>query len=409
MNDHSQSWKQLKSFERRGDLQKQAEVIRKVLGAQLPAAALPELLQLAQQRALQDLQKNPEQMFRVNMQQGILEQIHPLSAEVIKSTTLPREAGASGYHDMSWSPIGKTAISLLEVQNQQLLIKQEWQGLLPQQCGLVLNTAYAYYNLEIQPSLMSALAPAFRSGQMPLESARSLPYDLFASPMHPYLAVADRGAGKLHLMQRDNLKLFRSWPIVPAPNKKALSVAFHPDGKRIFVTANQAGLLVMLDRGMAQKKLPLPSKHLVSQVRVSPQGQVVLLLIDPETRRPDLWLLDGQKLSKEALIPLEDEAFSTGSDAHDLMELTPDGKYAIVMVSRNQPALFTPHLLLVDLQQRKIVDKQMLKPDQKPVNLAFPARKLVNPRFRLLPMLLHAGYGLTEDSLRLAFGVTDLT
>lgn len=409
MNQASTLWKQLKVFEQRGDLQKQAEVLSRALGAQLPPQILSELLKMAQERAALDAEKNPPPLYRLLQDRQVLQLCDSRSGEVIKELNLPRESGLIPQADLTWNPLGQKKMMVLSVQRQTLQVLQLLADLEPLQTGLLLNSSYAYLNLNPPEPLMSWFCRSFSHDAMPLEPVRSLPYDLFLSARHPLLAVADRGAGKLHLIQREPLRMQRSWPILPPPNKKALSVVFHPDGRRIFVSGGQPGLLTMIDRGMAQKKLPVPQTHLISNLALSNRGDLLYALaVHPDTRRPDLWVLDTQKFERQNSIPLDGEAFSTGADARDLLELTPDGKFAVVMVSRNQPALFTPCLLLIELATGKILDQKTLRPDEKPVNLAFPARQLVNPRFRLLPMLLHGGFGLTEESLKQAFGVEQI-
>jgi len=402
-------WKQLKVFEQRGDLQKQAEILVSALGSQLPPQAMPELLKMVRERVVAEQHKHPPALYRVNAETQSLQICNSLQGDVSKEIHFPKEAGFQPAAALNWSSLGAQVLQVLEVKGNRLHILQSYASLEPLQAGLLFNSSYTYLNLKAQQNLTSYFCRSLSHSLMPLESVRSLPYDLYASARHPHLAVADRGAGKVYLFQRDNLRLQRAWPIVPAPNKKALPLAFHPDGRRIFICAAQPGLLVMIDRGLAQKKIPLPTTHLLTGVMISNKGDLLYVLaVHPETRRPDLWVLDAQTYKHLHLIPLEGESFCAGADARDLFETTPDGQHAVLMVSRNQPALFTPCLLLIDLEAGNIVDQQLLKPEQKPVNLAFPARELVNPRFRLLPMLLHGGYGLTEERLKQIFGVEQL-
>lgn len=405
----AQQWKQLQIFEQRGDLQKQADILADVLGPHLPPKAVSECLSMAWERAQQEQERQPPELLRLQQAQQTLELCDSRSGTVLKDVHLPRESGYLPAQDLNWSATGQVALQLLDIQGEKLLLRQAFKQLNDLQKGLLLNSAYAHANLSADSFQTSYFCRAFRHDQIPLEPVRSLPYDLFASPRHPVIAVSDRGAGKLYLFQRDTLRLQRAWPIVQPPNKKGLAVAFHPDGRRIFVSANQPGLLMLIDRGMAQKKIPLPASHLISNLMISNKGDLLyVLVISPDTRRPDIWVLDTQKYQRQAVISLEGEAFSAGADAHDLFELSPDGQSLVTMVSRDRPALFTPCLLLVSLQKQRIVDQVLLKPEDKPSHLAFPARTLVNPRLRLLPMLLHSGYGISEDLIKQVFGISSL-
>lgn len=407
MNDVS-AWKQLQLFEKRGDLAKQAEVLQQVLGKLLPPQALPDVLKMAQERALTDAERQPPELLRVDQGRQVVQGCDSRSGTPLRECQLHKEPGLIPPEQLSWSPLGQIACTVLEVRQQKLTLVQQLERWTPAQAGLLVHQGYAYLNFNPTPGV-SWFCRGLSHSQMPLEPVRSLPLDLSVSARHPFFAVADRGAGKLHLIQRDSFRLLRSWPIVPAPNKKGLGVGFHPDGKRVFVTGHQPGLMVLIDRGMAQKRLSLPDTHILGNLVVANKGDLIsVLAIQPETRRPELWQIDTEKFKLQNRISLDGEAFSSGADARDLLELTPDGQYAVAMVSRNQPALFTPALLLVDLASGQTVDQLVLKPEHKPVNLAFPARSLVNPRLRLLPMLLHGGYGLSEDQLKQIFGVERL-
>lgn len=410
MNERQIQWKQLQAFEKRGDLQKQAEILTHVLGRHLPGQALVQSLQMAFERAQADLERQPPELYRLVQERQQLLACNSRTGETIKEFSLPREAGLIPADELSWSPTGQIQMLVLETENGKLSVLQEIDKLDTLRAGLALNAGYSYLPLSGLKPHTSAFCRALYHPYMPLETVKALPLDLSVSIRHPHLAVTDRGAGKLHLVQRESLRLQRSWPILPAPNKKALSVSFHPDGRRVFVSALQPGLLVMIDRAMAQKRIQLPSTHLIGSLGIANKGDLLYCLaVNPETRYPELWVLDAEKLKRQEVIHLEGEAFSTGADARDILEITPDGQYAVVMVSRSQPALFTPCLLLVELATGQVKDQLLLRPNQKPINLAFGARELYNPKFRLLPMLLHGGYGLTEDSVKQAFGIDKLT
>lgn len=409
MNDKLQLWKQLQTFEKRGDLQKQAEILVRALGTRLPQPVLIQTMQMAFERSAIESMRHPPELCKVLLDRSVFQICNSRTGDVLRECALPKEAGLIPASELTWSPQGGNQVMLLDVEKGKLVMQQMVKELNANEQGLLMNSSYSHLALAAPKPQHSWFCRSLNHPFIPLETVKTLPFDLFVSPRHPFVAVTDRGAGKVHLIQRENWRLLRSWPILPAPNKKALNLCFHPDGKRIFVSAQQPGLLVMIDRGMAQKKLPLPPTHLLGSLGVSNKGDLLYALaIDPETRRPALWVLDSEKFKQQQVIELEGEAFSTGADARDLFELTPDGQYAIVMVSKNQPALFTPCLLLIELASGQIVDQMSLTPDQKPINLAFPARELHNPKLRLLPMLIHGGFGVTEEIVKQAFGVDRL-
>ena len=55
------------------------------------------------------------------------------------------------------------------------------------------------------------------------------------------------------------------------------------------------------------------------------------------------------------------------------------------------------------IQTGQVIHETLLKPEEKPLQLAFQARELTPPRIRLLPLLAHGGYGLNEADIQAAF------
>lgn len=407
LSDPHVLWKQLKLFEQRGDLAKQAEILETALQSALLPQQIQSVLLLTHQNALAYAERHPEPVLVLDQEKMALKLCSPLGGETQKEQLLPKEAGSSDW--VSWSPYGQLDLLLLSVDGGKLKVLKEYPQLSPLQQALGVNGSYVHLNLlDFQAQMQSVFCRSWTFGQIPIEPVHTRPLDLFVSPRHPVLALTDRGSGKLHLLQRDTLRLTRSWKVVLRPSKKAISVVFHPDGKRIFSTSHESGALVLTDRAMAQKKIPVVGPHLLGNLALPPKGdRLIVLGINPDTRRPDLLVLDTEKFQKIQVIPLEGEAFSSGADARDLLELSPDGRWAVVMVSKNQPSLFTPCLLLVDLEQGTIVDRLILGADKKPINLGFLARELVNPKFRLLPTLLHT-QGISAEVIQTAFGVDRL-
>jgi hypothetical protein len=286
--------------------------------------------------------------------------------------------------------------------------EREYTHLMPLQNHVLLNPLYAALNIRDFHGQMKSLAIRnWTHGQMPIEAVTSLPHDLAFSAQHPVIAVSDRGAGKLHLIARDTLRPVKSWKVAVKGGKKSVAVAFHPDGKRLFTSSYEVRNLSLIDRNIVQKKLPVNAPHVLGAMACSPKGDMLYVLgFHPETRRPDILVFDTVRYQLVKTIPLEGEAFSAGADPRDIFELSPDGRFAVVMVSRNQPALFTPTLLVVDLSTGQITDQQVLNPQQKPINVAFLARQLVPPEIRLLPMLLHTP-GVDSAKVRAALGLPE--
>ena len=401
-------WKQYQRFEQRGDLQKQAEGLKAVLSKRLPATAIEEALALARQSAQKAEQRKPSPVIAVDGNRLCL--LNPYTHAVEQALELPREPGQKQEALINWSHFNGPQVMGMGLQNQQFLPQDILSARDIPHAGLRLNTAYAYLPFSSLQGSMPRLLLAHHSylckqwidPRIPLENLRSRPYDLAISPQHPYFIVSDRSAGKLHFIQRNPFKLLRSWPLASPPHKKILQSIFHPDGQRVYVSSSQKGGFHMIDRAMAQKRIPLNTSGIVSHLALSPRGDMlyVYIVLDETV---EIWVLDTQKHQKQAVFSPEGSAFSSQTDPHDIFEISPDGNSLLTLVSRNRPNLFSPYLLQMDSSTGNIRFETLLKPEEKPLQLAFMARELSDPHIRLLPLLLHGGHGLEEADVKAAF------
>lgn len=395
-----ENWKKLKIFEKRGDLKGQADLLLSVLPP-VHHRNIQDTLHILKDNHARKEEREPSLVFQLEQEQAKLQLCNSKTCEVRKDIPLPRPPRFVPNSQLNWTPTGQVELLVLQVEQQKIHVFAEFARLTGVQRGVGMNPFQSFYNIpDYHPQWLRLGCRQQFYGAIPLEAVSVMPYDLFVSPQHPILGVGDRGAGQLHVIQREQPRLVKSWKVASLPSKKAICAAFHPDSKRIFVTCHENGLLQVIDRTIVMKKIPLALTGIFGSLACSPRGDLLyLLVINPETRRPDLVMIDTEKFKVQQTIALEGEAFSSGADPRDVLELTPDGQYAVIMVSKNQPALFTPNLLLVDLAQGQICDRQILNPQQKPVNVTFPIRQLVSPEIKLLQTLLQSALIKTEDIL----------
>ncbi len=394
-------WKHYQRFEQRGDLQKQAELLTQVLPPRVPAAAIQEALQLARQSAERAEKNAPPPVF--SLQKDAL-CVCSSTGEHLQELSLPPEPQRKKEALINWSYVQGTQVLGLQQKGEHWMphdFLEHRDFVVP---GLSLNNAYPY----LPPGPAQRLSPHMRylcqrwiSPQTALENLHSRPFDLMLDARHPHFIVADRGAGKLHFIQRKPFKALRAWKLTASPHKKVLQAAFHPDGQRVYACSHQQSAFHIIDRGMAQKRVPLSARGVVSNGVMSNRGDK--FFIYSATPQAQILVVDTQKHKVQQVFALEGEAPSAHTDPQDVMALTPDGRYLMVLVSRNRPTLFSVYLLQIDVTTGEVVQETLLKPEQKPLQLAFPARALTPPRIRLLPLLLHGGHGLTEADVRAAF------
>lgn len=399
-------WLQFKRFEQRGDLEMQAEGLKKALVNRLAPPVIQEALNLARQSAHQAEQRSPAPI--ISIENTHIQYTHPYTGDPLQHLDLPKEMGQKPEALINWSHFNGPQVMGLASKGNQWVPQDILQTRDLAHQGLRLNNAYAYLSLNPQvPTQLSAhksyLCKQWIDARIPLENLKSRPYDLFASPQHPYVIASDRSAGKLHFIQRDPLKAIRSWPMNPPDTKKTLQCVFHPDGKQVYVSSYQGGCFHVIDRAMAQKRIALPTRATVSQLRLSNRGDLLYVLLTQPEGPLEVWVVDTQKHQKQAVFTLEGQAFSSQTDPQDLFEVSPDGRYLLTVVSRNRPNLFSPYLLQIDVRTGEIVYETLLKPEHKPLQFAFTARSLTDPRIRVLPILLHGGHGLEEADVQAAF------
>lgn len=401
-------WKQYQRFEQRGDLQKQAEGLKEVLSNRLPSTAIQEALELARHSAEKAEQRSPSPV--ITLQNNRLCMVNPYTNDIEEALEMPREAGQKQDSLINWSHFNGPQVMGLNLQGKQFIPQDVLSTRDIPHAGLRLNTAYAYLPFSpLQGSMPrglsahhSYLCKQWIDPRIPLENLRSRPYDLAVSPQHPYFIVGDRSAGKLHFIQRKPFKLLRSWPLTTPPHKKVLQSIFHPDGQRVYVSTYQKGGFHIIDRAMAQKRIAVNTPGIVSHLALSNRGDLLYVYVVLD-ERIEIWVLDTQKHDKQAVFSLEGSAFSGQTDPQDLFEISPDGRSLLTVVSRNRPNLFSPYLLQIDSSNGNIIAETLLKPEEKPLQFAFMARALSDPKIRLLPLLLHGGHGLEEAEVEAAF------
>jgi hypothetical protein len=401
-------WKQYQRFEQRGDLQKQAEGLTEALSNRLSVTAIQEALALARQSAQTAEQRQPSPV--ITFQDNRLCMINPYTHAIEEALEMPREAGQKQDALINWSHFNGPQVMGLNLQGKQFVPQDILSARDIPHAGLRLNSAYAYLPFSsLQGSMPrgllahhSYLCKQWIDPRIPLENLRSRPYDLAVSPQHPYFIVGDRSAGKLHFVQRNPFKLLRSWPLTTPPHKKVLQSIFHPDGQRVYVSTYQKGGFHIIDRAMAQKRIAVNTPGIVSHLALSSRGDLlyVYVVLDEQI---EIWVLDTQKHQKQAVFSLEGSAFSGQTDPQDLFEISPDGRSLLTVVSRNRPNLFSPYLLQIECSSGQVIAETLLKPEEKPLQLAFMARALSDPKIRLLPIILHGGHGLEEADVKAAF------
>lgn len=400
-------FKRLKNFEKKGDLLGQATVLNQALANQgiLAEHQVLETLKSLQELSHRREQRQPSEMFSLDQQNVSLNIKNSHNEEIKKNVPLNKEPRFQPKDHLNWTSTGHSDLLVLNVEGGELETYYEYTVLTSSQKSLVINHQSQFLNIKAHRNdFLNIQIPMLVHGAIPIDPVTMLPLDIAVSPFHQVLAICDRGAGKVHLFSRENYRIVKSWSVNAKPSKKCMSLAFHPDGKRIFTTANQPQNLGLIDRNIVMKKINVNDQGILGTLACSPRGDLLYVLcIQRDTRRPDILILDTEKFQLQGRIALEGEAFSTSADPQDLFIVDPSGRWAVVMVSKNQPNLFTPTLLLINLKTQEVVDQKILTSQTKPIHIGFPVKEYFSPEIKLIPTLIQSEL-ISKEQIRHIFG-----
>lgn len=209
---------------------------------------------------------------------------------------------------------------------------------------------------------------------IPLDTVQRGPYDFhFPAGQDDGVFLVDRAAGSL-LMTDLTLNISKArLPLRAAGSRKALCLAYDTDQRRCLVTDHETSDLIVI-RPFDKKIERVATSHgtLGNLVLDAKRQQVLVLLADPE-QEPAILIFSLADFSHQGTILVPGKRFSSLDDPCDLMGISPDGRYLVVMTYTDEPALCTPVLSRFDLTTRQLVDTQTLNQAEKPIGLAFAA------------------------------------
>jgi hypothetical protein len=207
---------------------------------------------------------------------------------------------------------------------------------------------------------------------VPIETVARGPYDFFLPPdQDSGVFITDRAAGTLTMtdltlnMTKAHLKLREPG------SKKAICLAYNAKARTLYVTDHQTSDLIVI-KPFEQKieRISTPHGQLGNLVLDLPRKRLLTILSDPEQEAAIL-IYGLEKLDHQGTILLPGKRFSSLDDPCDLMGLSPDGRYLLVMSYTDEPALCTPLVSRIDLQTQQLVKTHTLSSEEKPIGFAF--------------------------------------
>ncbi|MBC7542378.1 MAG: PQQ-binding-like beta-propeller repeat protein [Candidatus Sericytochromatia bacterium] len=274
------------------------------------------------------------------------------------------------WRQNEWVPWGTGFVALFDANTCEHIQDIHNQG---ESVGLAVVGSHAYVHT---PSLWqqgwAAQSNALFYEKIPLRGLAHLPLDMTWAANRLYLA--DRGAGIVHGVDAVTGKYLGYVAVRPAGSKKAIHVAPLPDGRKFYVTDNSSAAVWLADtQRWRMKRLPLTFGPL-GNIVMSADGQWLFVLTIKPGPTVELLILEARNLVLRHAVQLRGEPFSQVDDPCDLLALSPNGQYLVVMTYVNRPKLLTPLVSVIDIETPngpELMFEYTLDEETKPTNLAW--------------------------------------
>lgn len=207
---------------------------------------------------------------------------------------------------------------------------------------------------------------------VPIDTVQRGPYDFYLpADQDSGLFIADRAAGTLMMTDLTLNVTKAQLNLREAGGKKAICLAYDAKSRTCYVTDHQTSdLIVIKPFEKKLERISTPHGLLGNLVLDLPRKRLLALLADPEQEAAIL-IYGLEKYEHQGTILLPGKRFSTLDDPCDLMGLSPDGRYLLVMSYTDEPALCTPMVSRIDLQTQQLVKTHTLSTEEKPIGFAF--------------------------------------
>lgn len=331
-------------------------------------------------------------LFQLDPQRGLLRMTDLVSKQELSEIALSSHFSASDW--VSW---GSHRI-LCDAEDGNLI---QAEPLLPGEVpGLVLSRdgAWIYSAEGLQAKTLGYGWCSLFSGNL-RGKPQAGPWDLFLAYDNSLIALADRGAGVVTVIDSESYHVCAHFQVRPAGGTTCLSVGFDLRQRRIYISENNTTVLhigSLSDGSLEQVKMGL---GLLGNLAVAPDGQHLYLLTLKPTQ--ELVYLRLQDFSVEKKIPLKGDLFRNHAEVPcDLMALSPDLRLLLVMTFQNAPDPMTPIISVIDTEQVKTLRRYALKDGSKPYQLLFAHQNplMAYKQKNLREMLLETGL-IDKDTL----------
>jgi len=196
------------------------------------------------------------------------------------------------------------------------------------------------------------------------------PWDLFFAADDSLFALADRGAGTVDVFSTQNHHKLAHFQVRPAGSHSGLNVAFDLRDQRLIMTDNTSTVLHVGNIATGQIEQIKPGLGMLGNLVMAPDFEHLYLL----TLKPaqELLYLKISTWSVSKRIPLKGDLFRNQSEVpSDLLQLSPNQRFLLVMTFQNAPDPLTPVVSVIDTAQVKTLRRYALKDGSRPCQILF--------------------------------------
>lgn len=408
MTSTSNIYQKLRTAESEGDLKAQYDILKNALVTQrhIDMAELKEALTLTSQKALD---AGPPLMTCILDQQNYAVIVQH-KGETQATIEIPKPDGLPAYDSVDWNPAGVVDNNILSLKKSgdavEIEIKVVKKSFPQPRYGIRLGQHFPYLNVEdYTKSLASVYMESHLFGSSAPEGTSGSPLDLTAAYRSNKIAVSDRGAGIVHLIDIDTKQISHSFQIRESGNTKRLHCTFSSDGQYLFITDNTTNQLFKFNTSSGEKEVFNVEVSICGNLMYSRQQSTIYLLgLNADDKAVSLYSCDPSSGALSHQVQLEGEAFSLHYDPGEVMTINGAGTHAIIMTSHDEPIMYTPFLSVVDLSSYEVVNTLSLDFDQKSMNLSLPNLQVFPPNTSLSQLLLDEDF-IDEDAFKSALGL----
>lgn len=207
--------------------------------------------------------------------------------------------------------------------------------------------------------------------EIPVGNPLNLPIDIYVGlNQHDYIFVTDRSSGKFYVITQSLSKILGEFKVRKGISKKTINVAYSFVEKCCYVTDSETPDLIVIRPGDNSIDRFYQNFGILGNLAISNDNKKLYIIVYNSNTEVNLIILKLPGFEFESQILIPGKRFSDLDDPCDLISITPNGKYLLIMTYTDTPSLFTPLISIIDTETNQLIESISLKKEEKPIGLA---------------------------------------